>query len=696
MSAARPKKIVRVLFDEYHSESWSVSLARATEMTPDDPEISSYAKAAGFLEDHDFSIRRNPDHSLHSDFLHETDILVLLHPCDPKWEKTTSPHSPKLTARELRDIRAFVHNGGSIVVVSEYEHEKYGDNLNELLTPFGITFENTTVSDKTTSQHENPTWFLGMLDEGAPPFSHLVSKACFYRSGSCQVSGDARAAWRASAQAHPPGAAVMAYVKVGKGRVVAVADSSLFGDAHVEEFDHRQLWLNMFYWCAAPAFARSTLEVVPSAPAQSSVWKELKKSVEALRGIQTPDSSVPGEAHGNAKGFVEKIQTALKQLAPAFRHQDDYFQALQSDFEQWKKDGFQKADFATSLKAFDPQKHREDRIENLMLFPMYTPNASKDWRFEAMIFRVPWPAWLDELEKTRYGNKKFVPGNFVDYTSGYDSECAVLFPETVSVKEMPTNNFGVIFCDREAKRIQRYTRAAAEATNLEQHPQLECWLGSLEVIQSTVVLWDLIHDRSHSLGELPFDPFMIRQRAPFWMYGLEELRVDLGTFGEAVRLSQDGFPFAHYITYAILFDRIFRFPIVGTRVRNYDGLAGQLLFAFLHQHDVLVWRDNRLAIRWEALAGGMAQLRDQLKQLYKGGADCSKMSFWISAHDLVSQCVKPNVASRWRKENREVNDEKDVKPWIDMVEPDEFPLGNFHVNLLKHLTVQGQGATEKV
>ena len=53
----------------------------------------------------------------------------------------------------------------------------------------------------------------------------------------------------------------------------------------------------------------------------------------------------------------------------------------------------------------------------------------------------------------------------------------------------------------------------------------------------TYALWDLIHDKSHSVGELPFDPFMIRQRAPFWMYGLEELRVDLRAFCEATRLA---------------------------------------------------------------------------------------------------------------------------------------------------------------
>ena len=40
----------------------------------------------------------------------------------------------------------------------------------------------------------------------------------------------------------------------------------------------------------------------------------------------------------------------------------------------------------------------------------------------------------------------------------------------------------------------------------------------------TFVMWDMVHDRTHSHGDLPFDPFMIKQRMPFWMYGLEELR----------------------------------------------------------------------------------------------------------------------------------------------------------------------------
>ncbi len=109
----------------------------------------------------------------------------------------------------------------------------------------------------------------------------------------------------------------------------------------------------------------------------------------------------------------------------------------------------------------------------------------------------------------------------------------------------------------------------------------------------------MVHDRTHSHGDLPFDPFMIKQRQPFWMYGLEELRCDLTAFKEAVKLEADGVPQARDVQYAVLFDRMFRFPVTGERVRNYDGLGGQLLFAYLHKHDVVRWTDNTLHIDWQ-------------------------------------------------------------------------------------------------
>jgi hypothetical protein len=678
------RKIVRLLFDEYHSESWSISRERAAQMQPENPAASSYELAANLLGERDFFVQRNLDKPLSPQTLSSTDVLILIHPCDSKWEKTTSSFPPALAKEELQAVRDFVQNGGGLLLISEYEHEKYNNNLNELLQGSGLSFENTTVSDSSHCHHDNPTWIYGEPVDGVSHgFSYRVNQSCFYRSGSCQASNPANIIWKAHPEAKPSSAGLIAAAEWGKGRVMIVADSSLFGDRHIQEFDHRQLWLNLIYWCSTPAFKNIPVIKPPSSAAESSHWQNLKKAVNELRLLEKPDGTVDSSNH---VGASEKVSTVLRELGGIkkfFPHQEEYLKKIMVDLEAWMKGGFQKPDFTQSLAEFNPELNRKDHIEHLVLFPMYTPNASKDTRFEALIVSMPWPDWLSKLESESYQNDKFAPGHLVDFTEGYNSECAVLFPETVSISGKATNNFSTIFCDREARRLQSYSQKAVKIVNLELHPHLEVFINSLSIIQDTTALWDLIHDKSHSLGELPFDPFMIRQKAPFWMYGLEELRVDLRSYMESTRLAEEGFPFAHYVTYAILFDRIFRFPITGPRIRNYDALGGQLLFSYLHQKDILLWSDNRLTIKWNKLLEGVSHLRDEITQLYKHGADYSKLSFWIEAHNLVSQYVRPNVASKWKKDS--ITDENDPKKWISLVHDDEFPLGNFHTHLLNKM-----------
>jgi hypothetical protein len=145
---------------------------------------------------------------------------------------------------------------------------------------------------------------------------------------------------------------------------------------------------------------------------------------------------------------------------------------------------------------------------------------------------------------------------------------------------------------------------------------------------------------------------------------------------------------ARHVQYAILFDRLFRFPITGTRVRNYDGLGGQLLFAYLHKHGFIRWTDNRLTIEWERVADGVVALRAAVEELYRAGIDRSKVAHWIAAHELVSTYVPPTTASRWTRGQRPLSDESDPKAWIDLVEPDEFPLSMFYLQLQGKLQTQ--------
>ena len=81
--------------------------------------------------------------------------------------------------------------------------------------------------------------------------------------------------------------------------------------------------------------------------------------------------------------------------------------------------------------------------------------------------RTIWPEFIAALEAGDYGNKLFVSLRLVDFTPGYDTNSAVLFPETVAMREIPTFTWGAIFQDREAARYRRVMRAASEITKLD-------------------------------------------------------------------------------------------------------------------------------------------------------------------------------------------------------------------------------------
>ncbi|WP_030559492.1 DUF6421 family protein, partial [Streptomyces exfoliatus] len=115
-------------------------------------------------------------------------------------------------------------------------------------------------------------------------------------------------------------------------------------------------------------------------------------------------------------------------------------------------------------------------------------------------------------------NPLFCGITFEDFTAGYDTNSAVLFPETIAVREAPERfSWGGIFCDREAARFRRVTEAAVELLGVELPEDIREMVGDQKRCEQAFVLWDMVHDRTHSHGDLPFDPFMIKQRQPFWM-----------------------------------------------------------------------------------------------------------------------------------------------------------------------------------
>ncbi|MCH6470549.1 DUF6421 family protein [Sinomonas terrae] len=426
--------------------------------------------------------------------------------------------------------------------------------------------------------------------------------------------------------------------------------------------------------------------------AEDPAWLSLKSAAVSLQPLQARDGSIPEQSdHALASELVEQLVAGVEGLAPRFPHDAEYLHLAVADFRRWAASGFGVPDFLDSLVAFQPQLHRVDGLQHLVVFPMYTQNGSRDRLVEAVLVEVVWPDFVGELEAGAYSNRLFVPIRFLDFTPGYATNSAVLFPETVAMREVPTFTWGAIFADREAARFRRVLDAAAKVTNLELPADAAELVADQRLAQETFVMWDLIHDRTHMRGDLPFDPFMIKQRMPFFLYSLEELRCDLTAFRESVKIEHDESAtpearlHAKLVQYAVIFDRIFRFAITGSRVRNYDGLGGQLLFAWMHQHRVLHWTDTKLAIDWAEVPAVVSALGDAIDELYWRSIDRPKVAHWLAAYELVSGTVTPNPASVWAKGPDALPLAGTPREITDQVLDDEFPLSMFYEALEKKM-----------
>lgn len=684
--------LARVTFDESHRPAWSTRPEVAEQINPANPADAGYVKAAQALVADGFDVEVHETGAI-TTALADCKVFVSLHSSKDEFEATTHTGDPTYQPEEIDALVDWVAAGGGLVLFTETEQLKYGNSAAAIAARFGINVLNVTAQDAQSNYKDVATWVLGDL---MPATRHNlvagVGQACFYRAGALEVSSavaeNTFVVAATSGSASPANAPLLVVQTHGRGRVVICADSDIFGDDSITDLDHLTLWRNLVTWVAATADGSADAQG-SSWTANDPQWLDLVDAVESIRGLQLKDGAVDPELGDAAKGqaleLSNRMITAVRGLLPRFEHQREHLEATIRDIEKWQANGFGVPDFLDSLVLFRPDLHRRDGLENLVVFPMYTQNGNLDRNFEAVIARTVWPNWISELEAKQYNNPAFVPIEFVAFTKGYDTNSAVLFPETVATRELAKFYWGGIFCDREAARFRRITASAADLLKLALPADAEYLLADQHVTQETYMLWDLVHDRAHSHGDLPFDPFMIKQRMPFWMYALEELRCDLTTFRETQKLEEQGVYLARFVRLAILFDRLFRFPITGDRVRNYDGLGGQIIFAWLHKNGVLHWTDNQLSLEWDRLNESMVELCEQVEDLYRTGIDRSRLAHWLSSYEFVSGLVEPHPGSNWAKGVDSLPVTGELREMVDLVMPDEFPLNVFYEALRKKL-----------
>jgi hypothetical protein len=645
--------LARVTFDESHRPAWSTRPEVAEQVNPANPEDAGYVKAANALRGDGFDVAVHTEGAL-AEALKGSKVFVALHSSKDEFESTTKHGDPQFTDTEIDQLVDWVAAGGGLVLFAETEQLKYGNSAGVIAERFGIKVQNVTAQDSQSNFKDVATWVLGDLKAmSRHNVTAGVGQACFYRAGALEIDPSVAAKTHVVAStsptAMPASAPLLAIQSHGLGRVVVIADSDLFGDDSIHELGHLTLWRNLVTWAAATADSVGAAAAA-NWTATDPHWAALERAVEAIRPLQEKDGSVT-EAKSEAKTHAVAMMAAIDALIPRFEHQRDHLEATLKDIEKWIDSDFGVPDFLDSLLLFRPDLHRVDKLENLVV----------------------------------YQNPAFVPIEFVAFTKGYDTNSAVLFPETVATRELAKFFWGGIFCDREAARYRRITASASELLKLALPADAEYLLANQAVTQETYMLWDLVHDRAHSHGDLPFDPFMIKQRMPFWMYALEELRCDLTTFRETAKLEAQGIYLARFARLAILFDRLFRFPITGDRVRNYDGLGGQIIFAHLHKQGVLHWTDNTLSIEWDRLVDSMVELCELVEDLYRTGIDRSRLAHWLASYEFVSGLVEPHPGSAWAKGVDSLPVTGELREVVDLVMPDEFPLNVFYEALRKKL-----------
>lgn len=681
---------IRVLFDESHRQAWSTRPEVAARMRPGNPADCGFVEAARTLRDAGLAVDVHEAGPLRPEILAGANVLVLPHCSTDEWEATTGQGSPVYGPDEIDAIEAFVRAGGGLVILAETEQPKYGNSLAAIAARFGVGIENATVQDPVRRFQDVSTWVMvepvapaaGTAGLKADVFA-CVAEACCYRAGVLSVAeGHAATVFaRTHATATPAGKPLLVGAIAGKGRVVVAADSDFAGDDSIDDLDNRRLWLNLVTWAAVPAGDGHA--AAPAGITAHPAWADLTRAVEEIRPLQDATGAIAERHHARAAELVGEITGAIAALAPHLPHQAEHLAATVADFEAWAKGGFGCPDFLDSLMLFHPERHRRHGIEHLAVFAMYTQNGNPNRNIEAVVARTVWPDWIADLEAAHYPNPAFIPVEFAGFTSGYDTHSAVLFPETVAARETAKYSWGAIFCDREAARFRRVSREAAAILGLALPPDAELLLADQRLAQETFAFWDLVHDRTHARGDLPFDPFMIRQRMPFWLYGLEELRCDLTTFREMVNLESQNVTASRHVRLAILFDRLFRFPTTGDRVRNYDGLAGQIVFAWLHRQRVLRWTDNVLSIDWQRVDQAVVELCGEVEKLYHEGIERSRLGHWLATHAFVAGLVPPHPASTWARGGADLP--ADNRAAIDAVLPDEFPLNVFYEALRRRL-----------
>lgn len=403
-------------------------------------------------------------------------------------------------------------------------------------------------------------------------------------------------------------------------------------------------------------------------------WIDLKQGVAVLRQMQSTDGAIDSGHAGTvaAHRAVWHVAAAISELVRYFPYDADYLDATITDLRNWVRSGFDKPDFSSSIGLFRPGRRRKDRRCHLVVFPMYARNGDGRCSFEAMVISEMWPRWLQVLERGRYRARAYVPLMLADFTSGFEPEAGLWFPDTVSTT--PRGSYGfdrdLPLFEVEAARFRTVCAIATRSLHMTLSREVAAAVDDCRTAQRVFLLLGLLRRGDSYFTHFPCGLVTSTEPGPYWMRAIEELRRDLSAYLAAAEIAKGGHPLGLFTPDVLLLDRMLRATLVGSRWRNFDSLAGQVLFGCLRKDEVVSYRRGRLSIDND-IVPVVVGLADEIDLLYKESVNRSRTSLWMAGHRFISRYVSVSEESTWSAGTKS----------LSSALPDEFPLSMFFQDL---------------
>lgn len=236
-----------IIFEESHGETWTIRKDLALRIAGTRPENYYYGHLSELFSE-ELGLGSSAMVSWNAETIRNSELVIIVHPARSSVEPNVGGE-PIFSDAEIACLVEYVRNGGGLLIVGEYNIDMWESNVNDVVRPLGLQFNNDSIARPRPDLESVQTRHFPIIVSSQHAICNDVFEITYHRGCSLSLaeSDDSDAA-PCTVISTPEGACVCAASTVGKGRVVAIGDSDLFSLAYIGQSDNVRLLLNIASW----------------------------------------------------------------------------------------------------------------------------------------------------------------------------------------------------------------------------------------------------------------------------------------------------------------------------------------------------------------------------------------------------------------------------------------------------------------